>query len=168
MEGYFEEERFLIAREKDGKKGYMVFAPFVYRHDRPNKYDRGGRSFREFVIVNLGWIPTHLKDSISMNYDQTNLIEYSEETHPGFLNIRDGFERDPESEIGYMPLTYITGIIRKGETKDVTRGLNNWPDKHYYRMIDLFYMAKIFRLPNVYETSQAYIEQIAETYFVGL
>ena len=96
-----------------------------------------------------------------MNYDQTNLVEYSEETHPGFLNIKDGFERDPESEIGYMPLTYVTGIVRKGETKDITRGLNNWPRKNYFRMIDLFYMSKIFRLPNVDKASQAYIEQIA-------
>lgn len=29
MTGYFREERFFIKREKDGKKGYLVFAPFV-------------------------------------------------------------------------------------------------------------------------------------------
>ena len=46
MEGYYEEERFLVSREKDGKKGYLVFAPFVYRHKRLNKLDRGGRSYR--------------------------------------------------------------------------------------------------------------------------
>lgn len=56
-----------------------------------------------------------------------------------------------------MPLTYITGIIRKGETKDVTRGLNNWPSKHYFRMIDLPYIARTFRLPNMYGASQAYV-----------
>lgn len=74
MEGYFEEERFLVSREKDGKKGYLVFAPFVYKHQIPNNLDKNGKTVREFVIVNLGWIPLHLKDSISMNYDQTNLI----------------------------------------------------------------------------------------------
>ena len=60
-----------------------------------------------------------------------------------------------------MPLSYINGIIRKGETKDVTRGLKNWPARHYYRMIDLLEISKTFRLPNISKTSQAYIELIA-------
>jgi surfeit locus 1 family protein len=161
MEGYFEEERFLVSREKDGKRGYLVFAPFVYRHELPTSLDKNGKTLREFVIVNIGWIPIHLKDSISMNYDQSELVEYSEETHPGFLHIHDGFERNPESENNYMPLSYINGIIRKGETKDVTRGLNNWPTRHYYRMIDLLQISKSFRLPNMGKTSSAYIELIA-------
>ena len=85
MEGYFDEERFLVSREKDGKQGYLVFAPFVYRHEKLHPLDRGGKSPREYVIVNLGWIPVHLKDTFSMNYDQTKLIEYNEENYPGFL-----------------------------------------------------------------------------------
>jgi hypothetical protein len=56
-----------------------------------------------------------------------------------------------------MPLTYVNGIIRKGETKDVTRGLNNWPSRHYYRMIDLLKMSQTFRLPNMDKVSQAYV-----------
>lgn len=46
MEGYFEEERFLISREKDGKKGYIVLAPFVYKQDKITSLTRGGRSYR--------------------------------------------------------------------------------------------------------------------------
>ena len=56
-----------------------------------------------------------------------------------------------------MPLTYINGIIRKGESKDVTRGLNNWPSKNYFRMIDLMQIAKTFRLPNMNKVSEAYV-----------
>ena len=71
MEGYYEEERFVVSREKDGKKGYLVFAPFIYRQSLSNQTDRGGKTYRDMVIVCLGWIPVHLKDSISMNYDHS-------------------------------------------------------------------------------------------------
>jgi len=29
MTGYFKEERFFVARKRDGKVGYLVFAPFI-------------------------------------------------------------------------------------------------------------------------------------------
>jgi len=29
MDGYFKTDRFFVRREKEGKEGYLVFAPFV-------------------------------------------------------------------------------------------------------------------------------------------
>ena len=58
MRGYFKEERFCVTKEKDGRKGYAVFAPFVTSHinvvTHPYEEDKENPSG---IMVNLGWMP---------------------------------------------------------------------------------------------------------------
>lgn len=35
MRGYFKEGRFMVQKERDGRRGYLVFAPFITRHEGP-------------------------------------------------------------------------------------------------------------------------------------
>ena len=58
MRGYFKEERFVVLKEKDGRKGYAVFAPFVTSHasfvTHPYEEEKENASG---IMVNLGWVP---------------------------------------------------------------------------------------------------------------
>jgi cytochrome oxidase assembly protein ShyY1 len=52
----------MVAREKDGKPGYLVFAPFItHNHYRSNS----GRKSEVTIVVCLGWIPRKHKDRIT-------------------------------------------------------------------------------------------------------
>lgn len=65
LRGCFREERFFIRRERDGKDGYLVFAPFttakLFGH--PDGSDESAKRVEFSLFVNLGWVPKeNLKD----------------------------------------------------------------------------------------------------------
>jgi len=57
-------------------------------------------------------------------------------------------------------LTEIVGLVKRGETKDVTKGQVNFPEEGVYQFVDLALMAKLFKFFNVDGASQAYIERM--------
>lgn len=63
-----------------------------------------------------------------------------------------------------VSLTEITGIVRRGESKDLLRGQVNFPYEGIYQYVDLPFMARLFRLFNYDGASQAYIERMVPHY----
>ena len=62
------------------------------------------------------------------------------------------------------PLTEIVGLVRRGEQQDVMNKKRNWPHEAVYTYIDLDFMARFFRIPNLSSAGQAYIERIVPKY----
>jgi len=86
MRGYFKEERFFIRRERGGKNGYLVFAPFVTALRKPMA--PGNESinppYEHSIWVNLGWVPSENKEDITMGNDPVPLLELSEKPTDNF------------------------------------------------------------------------------------
>lgn len=81
IKGWFKEERFFVSRNRDGKKGYLVFAPFV---TSTKKNETDANSFSNTpsdntVFVNLGWVPLENKDDIEMSGEVTPALEAPED-----------------------------------------------------------------------------------------
>lgn len=163
LEGYFRFSRFMVARQKNGKDGYLIFAPFVTAVDYTNPSCNPFRKLERNLIVCLGWVPKELKNKIEDNDSPVPLTEYSNETHPDFLLVEDGFNRDLALEDYYVPLTKLTGYVRGGESRNILKGLNNWRFEQHYKFIDLSYMARWFRIVNHDSASVAYIERVVDT-----
>lgn len=108
-------------------------------------------------------MPKEFKEKIEDNDTPLPLTEFSEETHPGYLLINDGFNRDLNNEDLYVPLTKLTGYLKAGEKRNILKGYNNWADEQHYKFIDLFYIARWFRSVNVDTASIAYLERVVST-----
>lgn len=109
-EGYFRQGRFMVARERDGKPGYLIFAPFA----TASTYSQMNASKKSeaAIVVCLGWIPKGEKYKIPLKEEILPQIDYSETPHIG--DPYDGVERDQDSE-GYMPTSKLVGVLRRGE-----------------------------------------------------
>lgn len=135
----------MVAREKDGNSGYLVFAPFVTR----GAYRPGSNRKTEVsIIVCLGWVPRNHKDRIISDRDKFTEEEVDQE----------------ESEDGEESLIKVSGILRPTETRDILKGAVNWEGSQYYKFIDLFLMARFFRIYNLESASKVYLQRVVETY----
>lgn len=75
--GYFREERFFIAREREGKKGYLVMAPFITSYQKYPKFFKPSdvnRPLESGLMVNLGWVPAENKDDIELSSEPLPLL----------------------------------------------------------------------------------------------
>lgn len=99
----------MVARERDGKPGYLIFAPFVTSsiHGQMN----AGRKSETSIVVCLGWLPKGEKYRIPLTDDILPQIDYSETPHTG--DPHDGVERNQDSE-AYIPTSKLVGILRRG------------------------------------------------------
>ncbi len=69
MRGYFKDERFFIRRTRDGRLGYLVFAPFVTAVEQTDFVKRENiinPPVEITVLVDLGWVPLENKKDIEM------------------------------------------------------------------------------------------------------
>ena len=69
VKGYFKDERFFIRRTRDGRLGYLVFAPFVTAVEETDTVKREGNpnpAVEVTVMVDLGWVPLENKKDIEM------------------------------------------------------------------------------------------------------
>lgn len=69
MKGYFKDERFFIRRARDGRLGYMVFAPFVTAVQKTDFVAREtvvNTPVEITILVNLGWVPVENKKDIEL------------------------------------------------------------------------------------------------------
>ena len=144
FEGYYKEDRFIVAREKDGKPGYLVFAPFVTRSKYRGNSDRRSETS---IIVCLGWIPRNHKDRVIS--DQEKFAE-------------EDIEQD-ESEESTDTIVRVSGVLRPTEQTNIFKGHVNWQANDYFKFIDLFLMARFFRIQNIDAASTAYIQRVVDT-----
>jgi len=101
-----------------------------------------------------------------MGQEPIPLLEPAETDIEKMYNPFTGFTRDPEpeNEDDALPLTEITGIVRKGEEEDILNGRRNWKKEGVYTYIDLDFMSRFFRLYNHNTSKLAYIERIVPSY----
>lgn len=161
LKGYFREERFFVAREKDGKPGFLVFAPFmtalheldtIRKHDVNTPVETG-------IFVNLGWVPSENKDDIEMTSEPVPFLE-PDDSEFSVEDPNTGYATNSEHliERNIYPLTEITGIVRAGESESLF-GKKNWKYEGVYNWIDLPGMATFFNMFNYDSASTAYIER---------
>mmetsp|Transcript_3902 Transcript_3902/g.4336 ORF Transcript_3902/g.4336 Transcript_3902/m.4336 type:complete len:300 (+) Transcript_3902:32-931(+) len=169
IQGYFKEERFFIARERDGKKGYLVMAPFITstrKYSKVIKPVEANKTLESGLLVNLGWVPAENKDDIELSAEPLPLIDPPAE---GSLPERErftGLTNNPSNlmEDDIVSLTEVVGIVRKGEQQDRLNRRVNWENHAVFQFIDLPYLARFFKFFNTDAASSAYIERIVPQY----
>jgi len=168
LTGYFKEERLFVRKARDGRIGYSVFAPFITAMDDYDLYkDNNANPMLESgIMVNLGWVPIENKGDVEMGTEPIPALEAPENKD---LLVEDRytlFMNDPENPIEehVVSLTELTGIVRRGETQDMTKGLVNFPYEGVYQFIDLPFMARFFKFFNYQGASEAYIERMVGSY----
>ena len=72
-------------------------------------------------------------------------------------------EEDSQDDFN-PPYTEIVGLVRRGEQQDIINKQRNWPHDAVFSFIDLFFMARFFRISNLNSASMAYIERIVPNY----
>lgn len=79
MKGYFKDERFFVRRTRDGRLGYLVFAPFVTAVQETDFVKREGNPNPKIefsILVNLGWVPVENKKDIELGNQPLPPIVY--------------------------------------------------------------------------------------------
>lgn len=149
LKGYFKSERFFVRRARDGKEGYLVFAPFVTALQSTDIPEAAHNPNLEYsVFVNLGWVPLENKGDVQMLPDPVPAIDAP--TNPYLIgkNLHTNLINDANDE-NYQPLTEITGLVRRGETSNILARRRNWKHEGVFTWIDLNYMARFFRIFNI-------------------
>jgi cytochrome oxidase assembly protein ShyY1 len=73
MVGYYRPERIVVARDRDGKPGYYIFAPFINMAQQPQE---GSEAIYESgVVLNLGWLPREDRAQIELGMEPTQPLE---------------------------------------------------------------------------------------------
>lgn len=69
MKGYFKDERFFVRRTRDGRLGYLVFAPFVTAVEDLDYVKREANQnppVEVTILVDMGWVPLENKKDIEL------------------------------------------------------------------------------------------------------
>ena len=68
LKGYFKDQRFFVRRRRDGKEGFLVFAPFVTAIERVNHRlkQKDLLPVEYSVFVNIGWVPLENKKDVEL------------------------------------------------------------------------------------------------------
>lgn len=68
IRGYFKDQRFFVRRRRDGKEGYLVFAPFVTAVENVNHRikQKSLLPIEYSIFVNLGWVPQENKKDVEL------------------------------------------------------------------------------------------------------
>lgn len=79
MRGYFKEERLFIKRERNGKPGYIVLAPFITANKFQDPTIRAaGQNYplENGLMVSLGWVPKENLGDIEMGQEVLPLLVF--------------------------------------------------------------------------------------------
>jgi len=170
MRGYFKEERFVVSREKDGRKGYAIFAPFITSHVSvvTNPYEEEKEN-PSGIMVNLGWMPFENIGEISNDAEPIEKLDLEGMEWGDISRFRDPYtnflyakEYDEDTEIEY-PFTDVVGIVRRGEVQNQFLGNTNMPARSIYQYIDPFRMKRIFGFINDVDFDDHYLERMVDT-----
>ncbi|KAM3139304.1 hypothetical protein pb186bvf_008524 [Paramecium bursaria] len=164
--GYFRDERFFVRRQREGRDGYIVLAPFITSIFNPHFDKSPEKQTNSQVIVNLGWVPIENQSDIKMSQDPLGTTPIEElvdvPEYDGFTE----FYKDPQNmeEDQQFPYVQFTGLIRKGEEQNLFRRKVNFMKEGVYNYIDLWLLSRFFRSFNLRESSTAYVERIVQAY----
>ncbi|EAR97347.2 SURF1 family protein (macronuclear) [Tetrahymena thermophila SB210] len=171
MRGYFKDQRFFVRRKRDGKEGFLVFAPFVTAVERVNHRlkQKDLLPVEYSVFVNLGWVPVENKKDVELGGEVCPPMDAPTDSTLFVNDTFTGFNPDPANpeDTEQVTLTEITGIVRRGEQQDILARRRNWNKEGIYNWVDLDYMGKIFRLFNLDAINTAYIERVVPSFEEG-
>ncbi|CAD8044894.1 unnamed protein product [Paramecium primaurelia] len=164
--GYFRDERFFVRREREGRDGFLVFAPFVTALQFNDTEQDPEQTTKSQVMVNLGWVPKDNISDIQMGQEPIGTTTYENVPHNEDDDQLTGFNRNiANMEEDYqMPFVEFVGMVRRGEEEDILKGRRNWPREGVYNYIDLWFMSKLYRSFNLTDSSAAYIERLVQEY----
>ncbi len=170
IRGYFQQERFFVKRERAGKQGYLIFAPFVTAIKRLKK---AARPAETSCMVMIGWVPEENIGDIELTMEPVEPLAFQNSPDEDDFNLEDDLfeassitglmkmtDLNPNEDDSGLPLTEIEGIIRKGEVATLA-GKKNF-EGHSFNVADLSLMANFFRLMNKDSASRYYIERIVD------
>ena len=168
IRGYLGPGRVFVRKDKDGKKGYSVFAPFfTVNQNLDNNPDRRMRTSSQLEVgisVDLGWVPIEHRTEISMNTNPLEVITWEGEQLKGlksFVDPYSGFEY--KADYGeHEPPKYadLTAIVRAGESWNPLVGNVNFYNRHLYQYVDLDLLSRLFLFQNQDSSRAAYLQRI--------
>jgi len=168
IRGYFREDRFFVRREREGRTGYMVLAPFITAIEdyEPLRTTAANQQCEYGLMVNLGWVPIENKGDITRAADPLPLLDPPAESEIPQPDRYTGLMNFPENPIeeDVLQLTEVTGIIRRGECANALARRRNWPSEGNYSFVDLPHLSRLFRFFNYDSSKTAYIERMVEKY----
>lgn len=170
IRGFFQKGRIFVRKDRDGKKGYSVFAPFyttdIDLDNNPMARMRSSQRLRIGTMVDLGWVPLEHVEEIKDSSDPLELIEWDTKEFKMLGTISDpitGFEyREYGDDESPPPLTDLTAIVRAGERWNPFVGSVNFPKRHLFQFIDLDLFSRIFQFPNQFGANEAYLQRFVE------
>jgi len=169
IRGYLGPGRIFIRKDKDGKKGYSVFAPFytaAQSLDNNPKFSTHSKSKMEVgVTVDLGWVPIEHRKEISITTNPLEVITWEGKEFKGLEAIVDpysGFEYKAEfGEDEQVPqYADLTAVVRAGEAWNPLVGNVNFNSHHLYQYVDLDLLSRLFLFPNQINARDAYLQRI--------
>jgi surfeit locus 1 family protein len=176
VRGFFSGHRVFVKRQKDGKEGYLVLAPFYTYHfrDLPHNFLNDEEKFHELegnaggLWVNLGWVPTEHKKEIESTDTPIEPIDLTDKfSGNSFIDPDTGFEYKkeynadwPEPEFKFIELT---AIVRRGERWNPLAGHINMPKEGLFRFIDLDLLSRLVLFSNRQNSRSVYLERIVES-----
>lgn len=168
IRGYFKEQRVFVRKEKDGKAGYAVLAPFVTGvqdvHSHPDFKLECNKNAEHSIMVSLGWVPLDRKNAIEASDEPLPLLEYrpTDLPHEVVTDPDTGFQYKVEyAEDEVKPkYTDLTAMVRKGERWNPLVGNRNNEKLHQYQFIDLTWFSRLFLFNNVQASQAAYLERV--------
>ena len=74
--GYFKEERFFVRKQREGRAGYSVLAPFItaIEDNDPFRTTQANPPVEYGLMVNLGWVPLENKQDIEKSSEPLPLL----------------------------------------------------------------------------------------------
>ncbi|EGR27408.1 hypothetical protein IMG5_195900 [Ichthyophthirius multifiliis] len=162
IRGYFKDERFFVRRKRDGKEGFLVFAPFVTAVKRLNHRPQIKEVLpvEHVIFVNIGWVALEHQKSVELGSEIAPQLDLDESQF--YTDFYTQLNPNPENpnEKEQITMTEIQGIVRKGETENWLTGRRNWPQQSIFNWVDLDFMARFFRVFNLDSAKAAYIERV--------
>jgi surfeit locus 1 family protein len=168
IRGYLGPGRVFVRKDKDGKKGYSIFAPFYTAQqnldNNPKYKTRTSSELKAGLSVDLGWVPIEHRKEISINTNPLEVITWEGAEFAAFDSFVDpysGFEY--KSNYGDdEPPQYadLTAVVRAGETWNPLVGNVNFHNKHLYQYVDLDLLSRLFLFPNQTGPRDAYLQRI--------
>lgn len=173
VKGFFGSQRFFVKRERGGKDGYLVLAPFYTYHHKMGPYNSAidEDRYHEYqgaaggLMVNLGWLPAEHKKDMDFKDTGIEAIDFTDKFEGNsLLDLDTGFEykkeQDPDSTEPQYKFVEFTGILRRGESWNPLIGNVNMPQHGSMNFVDLDLMYRLNLFANRDSSRAMYLERI--------
>jgi len=173
VRGFFSNQRVYVKRQRDGKDGYLVFAPFYTYHQNPHPHNPLiiEDKFHELdgaaggLMVNLGWLPAEHKKDIDFKETNIEPIDLSDKfTGNRYVDPITGFnyvkEYNPDRMEKEFKFVEVEGVLRRGESWNPIAGNVNMPKVGSFNFIDLDLMYRLNLFANREASRAMYLERV--------